>query len=221
MKLKDVFNAVIGITGLALSLGMVIVAIAIASALISHGWPQGDWAFGWTSLAAIGGLAAGVGAFYAARAAIKIAEQQEQKENDLKRVEAEIASFSLATRLRLITNQLKTCLQKSKASELENLGSETDMLINLLDSLDDHDIRRLSYLNMQIAYKLAEAKSYFKGFYLKAYAGNEVNTKDVKANIFLVSANGSQILEDYYNFFYDASEEMLKFNEAVYKKDQT
>lgn len=215
MKLKDVFNAVIGIAGLALSLGMVIVAIAIASALISHGWPQGDWALSWTALSAIGGLAAGFGAFYAARVAIKIAEQQEQKENSLRRVEAEIASFSLATRLRLITNQLKECLQKNKANELENLGSEVGLLISLIESLDDHDIRRFSYLSVKIAYEIAEAKSYIKDFYEKAYASNEILTRDIRAAIFLRGANGHQRLESYLQIFDGISQEMFRLNSSL------
>ena len=75
MKVIDVFSVVVE---LALSLGVIIVAIAMASALISHGWPQGDWALGWTSLAAIGGLVAGLGAFYASIVAMRIANQSEK-----------------------------------------------------------------------------------------------------------------------------------------------
>lgn len=218
MKVKDVFNAVIGIAGIALSVGVVIIAIAIAAALTVHGWPSGDWALGWTALSAIGGLAAGSGAFYAARVAIKTAKQQEQKENNIKRVEAEIASYTLAPQLRLVKNQLDQCLQMLKQNEWEDLNGEIDILMKLLNGLDNQDIRHFAYLRPQIANKLSEAKSYINGFYEKSYGGNEKLTGDVKARIFLASANGHEILENYCQYFSKVSVEMFKLNSIVRSK---
>lgn len=56
---------------------MIIFAIIVClfGLVVMHGWPKEDWAFGWTALAAIGGLVAGFGAFYAAYVALQIADK--------------------------------------------------------------------------------------------------------------------------------------------------
>lgn len=52
------------------------VIVCLFALVVMYGWPKGKWAFDWAALAAIGGLAAGFGAFYAARVALRIAEEE-------------------------------------------------------------------------------------------------------------------------------------------------
>lgn len=52
-----------------------VVIVCLFALVVMYGWPQGDWGFGWTALAAIGGLMAGIGAFYAAYMALEIANK--------------------------------------------------------------------------------------------------------------------------------------------------
>lgn len=66
-----------------------VIVVCFFATLVMIGWPEGeDWGLGWTSLAAIGGLAAGAGAFYAARVALKVAEAEGSRLREEKRQKA-------------------------------------------------------------------------------------------------------------------------------------
>lgn len=205
-----------------LDLLMIIFAIIACffALVVMHGWPTGEWALGWTSLAAIGGVAAGAGAFYAAKVAIKVAERQEQRERKRKRIEAEVAASSLAPQLRLIKNQLEFCLQLSKSNTREpsvySLSSQTALLLQLVKGLDDQDIRLFAYMSQQKACKIAEAKAYISGFHEKSQAIQGKITQDMKASIFYGSANGNQVLEKYCRDFESISKEIFERNWALH-----
>lgn len=63
---------------------MIIFAIIVClfALVVMYGWPQGDWALGWTAFSAIGGLIAGVGAFYAARIALRVSKNERDNERE-------------------------------------------------------------------------------------------------------------------------------------------
>lgn len=67
-----------------------VVIVCLFALVVMYGWPKGEWAFGWTALAAIGGLSAGVGAFYAARVALKVAQEERVISKEEKRRQAAI-----------------------------------------------------------------------------------------------------------------------------------
>lgn len=158
MKLKDVFNAVIGITGLALSLGMVIVAIAIASALISHGWPNGSWALDWTALAAIGGLAAGLGAFYAARVALKVARMESLRLKEEKRQQALVYKWAFNNELNSIDVSLSAL--DSLVKEYAALSPGNRLAEDKASSIGNHKKMleaRVTSKNINVVYLFGES----------------------------------------------------------------
>lgn len=62
---------------------VLLVVFLLFAVLMAHGWPEGEWAFGWTALAAIGTLLATFAAFIAANIALKISrEDRERKEEE-------------------------------------------------------------------------------------------------------------------------------------------
>lgn len=65
-----------------------VVIVCLFALVVMYGWPKGEWAFGWTALAAIGSLAAGIGAFYAARVALRITQEERVLNEERKRNQA-------------------------------------------------------------------------------------------------------------------------------------
>lgn len=108
--------------------------------LVTYGWPQGDWALDWTALAAIGGLAAGFGAFYAARVALRIAEEEAKAREKNKRKQAAIYKWIMMielVQLRMNLNSIEGLLagyeEIEEGSALDRV--KADLLLQAKDRL--------------------------------------------------------------------------------------
>lgn len=114
MKIKDVFNAVIGIFGLAVSLGAVVVALAMAAALVSYGWPKGDWALWWSAAGTIGTWLVGFAAAYIAIIQYRETDRKKNEEEQRKKKEAEIrAKDQTLAQLRVVHSSIENILDSA------------------------------------------------------------------------------------------------------------
>lgn len=95
--------------------------LLLFAVLMANGWPEGDWGFGWTSLSAIGGLAAGFGAFYAAYVALQIADKarsDKAEEDAVKRGVYEVVFVGAYAAVYDDIVQLKNSVDSVKSAEI-------------------------------------------------------------------------------------------------------
>lgn len=109
--------------------GVLLVILLGFTLTAMHGWPQGDWGLGWTSLAAIGGMAAGFGAFYAAYVALQIADKarsDKAEEDAAKRGVYEVVFVGAYAAVYDDVVQLKNSVDSVQSAEIGRYTATTE-----------------------------------------------------------------------------------------------